>query len=510
MKRICSFILIIMFMTIFTNCANKNTSNDLSSDILNTEEIAYDATSNTTELIESSFNKTSDNSSINKLDTPENSIYQFIQGLCKNDFSLNLYSSINGYSSCNYIADNNVVSDSLLLRVSGITGLKALSNVITNLIFNILSTDEIMDFTGEIDEEKYKIIVDTLNPKKLNDLKVIDIFIPTDDYMNKVYNMVKEIVSVNYEYRVALCELKGEYFIIGFQVLKPINDDIWLVDGIWNGYEPDKTFSVNDMYYYSQIYKTTDPNEFNSIKDDDLSENLKWSSNLEKYPPSYNANDFYRIKNLKIKTPEEAIETYIDALKESDLYSVLGTSSGILKAKGYDMSKIMNYLGGRYIINELFALPSGFDYYDHMREAYYLSDFSFDSMQVMVYLLCDIDEIKANKDQNEIFDFINSIELNRIKDLEIVDIFTPNAEKTNSDTVKENFIESANLYGAADKCERIAVFKFEGKYCMLPFTLVKYNSEWKIESFKSIYANLDGAYTIVMKVDDIKVFDELR
>ena len=197
-------------------------------------------------------------------------------------------------------------------------------------------------------------------------------------------------------------------------------------------------------------------------------------------------------------TPEEAIGSFVAALCENDLQKALQVCAIEDYAAGYDFVGMVDYMKTFMPLQQM--APSEYGLYagiNAISAMYALTNqikmmiYSFFVPEVgdgkPMYVGGSMDDAKA---------FATTVDPAKLKNLKLVRTDPPMQTLLNSEKNVKAFQRWADIYGADEMTERIALYELDGKTYLGGFVLLRYGEEWRIKSLNSNLAGLSVMGTV--------------
>ncbi|MBN1500232.1 MAG: hypothetical protein JW982_08755 [Spirochaetes bacterium] len=194
--------------------------------------------------------------------------------------------------------------------------------------------------------------------------------------------------------------------------------------------------------------------------------------------------------NSDFATPEAAIKYFIAGIAKNDLNYALQACAIKEAADNFSFKKFTERLNALIFWSSM--APSEYPFYADINRA---DRISFISRQIKFFCFS---MLSAEKDysltvpepsEERINDFIRSSDPSKLADLRIIKITVPYPDLIESERNQRNWKLQAAIYGAETKTERIVLYELNGKFFTGGISLLKYGSNWKIESLSSSLAN---------------------
>jgi len=116
--------------------------------------------------------------------------------------------------------------------------------------------------------------------------------------------------------------------------------------------------------------------------------------------------------------------------------------------------------------------------------------------------------IHVNNDYKIIEEYLNQLDINRLKDLELIriDLYKPDLQ-TGEGIKRLNEVKQ-RIYGFEEQWQYTALYKFNNKFFVGGFTTEKYEDKWYISNLNCSLANFLGGLIICPSVAEyVKAFD---
>ncbi len=193
-------------------------------------------------------------------------------------------------------------------------------------------------------------------------------------------------------------------------------------------------------------------------------------------------------------SPEDAIEYFVERLKDGDWEGALSACAIDEVAKGFDYTAFAERLN--VIPTAMMSyLPSEYEQYIGYNK-YRLRQ------QIMIQMACFSVSFNIAKDNSGLLEgttetlkdgklpegFIEQLSPNRISALRLVD--TGKVKMHDDERNRENQKKQAGVFGADDVQFRIALYEYDGNYYVGGFTLINYGGRWLIQSMSDPLAGI--------------------
>ena len=204
--------------------------------------------------------------------------------------------------------------------------------------------------------------------------------------------------------------------------------------------------------------------------------------------PASNTQASEQAAGATFKTPEEAINHYLDGVVRNDARKILEASAINEMAGKFRFDLHVERLGA---ISPDFLAPADSPLYSEINKAQ-LSSQILSQVKYFSYSLLSgekMDGTVFQADAERANRFIKDVDPKRLSTLAVKKISPPNQTVMNDARYLENSAKNARSFGADESTERLALLSFEQNYYYLGFTLLRYGSSWKIANQASPLAN---------------------
>jgi len=190
------------------------------------------------------------------------------------------------------------------------------------------------------------------------------------------------------------------------------------------------------------------------------------------------------------KTPEDAITFYMQGIAEGNVSKILQACAIHEMSENFSLSLSTARIGA-FDANQTLA-PSDDPFYVEMNKEQ-LSARILSQVRMFVFSLLSTQDVTDRLiiiDAEKTTQFIKDVDPSRLAQIEVKTIAIPFPEIVQSAKYLENATKFAQVYGADEYSERVALFQFEGDEYLVGFTLLRYGENWKIASAYSPIANI--------------------
>lgn len=184
-------------------------------------------------------------------------------------------------------------------------------------------------------------------------------------------------------------------------------------------------------------------------------------------------------------TPEEAVAQYIQGVIEGDLKAVFDAAATRDIARKFSFVRFVDRL--RALPAYQSFLPTDDAFFVQMNEARAEQQIAGQVSNLVLVLLAgslvDMERgMTAPVDGDWAADVEALLDMSRLGAIELFEIAPPDEELMASDRYQENAQRTAEMYGADEYTERVAVFGFEDSVYLLGFQLLRYGNNWYVLS----------------------------
>jgi hypothetical protein len=197
------------------------------------------------------------------------------------------------------------------------------------------------------------------------------------------------------------------------------------------------------------------------------------------------------IRNALFKTPEETITLYMQGVAQRNI-------SKIMQACAIDeMSKKFRFdlsIARIQALNPFQSeAPSEYPFYAEMNKAQ-LSAQMLSQVRIFTYSLLSSEDMTKGtiimKDEERATKFAKDVDPARLAKLEVKKMAMPYPKTMQRPKYVESVTKLAQVYGADEYTERVALLQFEGNNYLVGFSLLRYGNNWKIMQAGSPLANM--------------------
>ncbi len=188
--------------------------------------------------------------------------------------------------------------------------------------------------------------------------------------------------------------------------------------------------------------------------------------------------------------PEDAIRHFVSALTENDLQKALQACAVKEYAQGYDFVGTVDRYKTFIPIQQM--APSEYELFAQMNE-YISAYFIVSQMKMMIYsfFVPEVREEKPmyiGKNFHDVEGFAQAVDPSKLNQLKLLRIDPPTPYIWKDEKNAALFQKQAELNGAQELTERIALYELDGMTYLGGFSLFRYGDGWKIQRLHSILA----------------------
>ena len=194
--------------------------------------------------------------------------------------------------------------------------------------------------------------------------------------------------------------------------------------------------------------------------------------------------------------PEEAIEFFIDKLKNQDAIGALSTCAVNAYGEGFKFDEYANWLSA---LTPLSPAPSEYELYLQINKMQKMAEIAR-QIKFFIYSLLTPERdytltTMVDRESSEAKEIAESLDPERLSDLQIIDIRLTAPEIFNCERNLTNMKRRASFYGGETMTERVVLYKLGKQYFVGGITLIKFGKGWQIDG---MYASLAGLNSLGM------------
>jgi hypothetical protein len=191
-------------------------------------------------------------------------------------------------------------------------------------------------------------------------------------------------------------------------------------------------------------------------------------------------------------TPEAAVSLYVESIAANDFECALRGYAAHELAAAFDFEALVNY--AQVLNPSIIRAPAQYPMFVEMNELRAQGEMA-DASKAFVYgLLTDIDVggVQAMESEAPVRAFLQAVNPTRLATLKIVRIDQSRRVVRDGPRAQELFEKFAQLDGAQEMTDRIALYELSGRYFWSGFRLARYDKAWKIHELESSYGGPIG------------------
>lgn len=184
------------------------------------------------------------------------------------------------------------------------------------------------------------------------------------------------------------------------------------------------------------------------------------------------------------KTPEDAINAYIEGVKKQDFEEIIGATAADSMSKGFNFVAEVDRLQK---LSLLTPVPSSSALFVALNKAEFVARVARDVQRLSYGLLIKaeaetkiLEGHQIEMDASSAANFASSVDTQRLSDLKLLKVGIPNPEMVNSEKYRSAATRRAKVFGADNFSERLALLSFEGHSFAIGFTVLRYEESWSV------------------------------
>lgn len=189
----------------------------------------------------------------------------------------------------------------------------------------------------------------------------------------------------------------------------------------------------------------------------------------------------HEVDTPTLSTPEDAVREYLVGVATADLERVRGAMAADEMAAGFDFEGYIERLGV-FLPFAAFS-PTADPLFVEMNRAH-MSMQVLGQLRMLIYSLLTDASLEpqgvAQVDRAWAASFVGQLDLERLAGLEIQVIEPPQSDAVTSERYLANAASQADVFGADELSERVAIVSLEGVSYRVGFTLLRYGQSWKV------------------------------
>jgi len=197
--------------------------------------------------------------------------------------------------------------------------------------------------------------------------------------------------------------------------------------------------------------------------------------------------------SASFKTPEDAINSYMQAVAQGDGSKILQAFAINEMSEKYNFEVFVDRIGAFQPIQ--FEGPTNYTLYVDLNKTQVAAQI-VQRVRTFIYGLLSTEDVASGNmigsfDAERAAKFIKEVDPKRLSGISVKRIDMPNKPILNSDRHRDNLAKTARMYGADESTERVALFTFEGNTYVVGFSLLRYGDGWKIYQPGSVLSGLN-------------------
>jgi hypothetical protein len=187
--------------------------------------------------------------------------------------------------------------------------------------------------------------------------------------------------------------------------------------------------------------------------------------------------------------PDAVVRNFISRAGALDLKGMMGCFAIDEYSRNYDVVSVATELGWVNFGAQL--LPNKYPIFQEIN-GHRRIEIVVDQIEVFLFALTiGVDGFNQKKvaGPEDVATMVSKMDPAPIRNIELLYIRNPVPSKVNDRALKL-YVEQAKREGAIDSTERVALVDIAGTTYVVPFRLLKYDSNWLIEALYSNYANI--------------------
>jgi hypothetical protein len=189
-------------------------------------------------------------------------------------------------------------------------------------------------------------------------------------------------------------------------------------------------------------------------------------------------------------TPEEAIAFYVEAVAQSDITQVLQVCAVDEMSENFRFDLYTDRIRALTVYA---PAPSDYPFYVELNRAQFLSQILNQVKNLTYGLLATENGMIEGRtvpiDAAGAAQFLEEVNPERLANLQLVEVGVPNPEMAQNENTQRIWQAQAQIYGADELTERVALLLFDEEYYYVGFTLLRYGEDWQISGANSALAN---------------------
>ena len=183
-------------------------------------------------------------------------------------------------------------------------------------------------------------------------------------------------------------------------------------------------------------------------------------------------------------TPEAAVREYLVGVANADIEQVVGASAIDGMTEGYRFGQMVERLRG---YQPMAPGPVHSPFFAGAQQADWTSAL-LRQARTLAYSLLAAETLGEGLELRPVLDvgsdwadgLIADLDESRLSDLVVMDVKLPEPELYETTSNLENMARMANIYGADERTDRVALIRFEGDTYLVGFALLRYSDDWGV------------------------------
>ncbi len=195
-----------------------------------------------------------------------------------------------------------------------------------------------------------------------------------------------------------------------------------------------------------------------------------------------------------LATPDDAVRRYLQGVRDGDVSEILASSAVNPMAEQVDLASWVDRFKA-WIPTEV-PLPGTDALFVEVNRAQQAARLLGQTRMLIYGLLTDLDPdggIVAPVDRAWAEALMGQLDASRLADLQIGEIAFPIPDKEHDERYVAAMNRMAEVYGANEATERVALIGLDGRSWLVGFTLLRFGDEWRVASQSSPLSGLSAS-----------------
>jgi len=193
---------------------------------------------------------------------------------------------------------------------------------------------------------------------------------------------------------------------------------------------------------------------------------------------------------ITFKAPEDAVTYYLQALIQGDLEKMLHACALDEMSTHFKFDAEIDRLKAFAPVQSM--APADYPMFAQINKAQITSQL-LSQVKIFTYSLLSSQDFSMGNiftkyDAAKAATFAAGVDPKQLAEIVVKKIATPNEKLMKNDKMVATMTANAQIYGADEATERMALIAFKGKFYIAGFTLLRYGDSWKIQSAYSVFA----------------------